>query len=105
MNETLFQIIVATIPVIGLIITGFIVPLLLSKLGAEKLALIVKWVGYAVNAAEMIFDTEKSGENKKAYVVDFIDTMFNKNKIVINKEQISVLIESVVAEMNKNKIK
>ena len=104
MNEVLFNIVIAMIPVIGLVITGFIIPLIVSKLGAEKLAVIVKWIGYGVNAAEAIFQEAKSGESKKAYVIEFINKMFNKNKVVITKEQIEILIESVVHEMNKDKI-
>lgn len=103
MNETLFKVIVMLIPVLGTIITGFVIPLIVSKLGAEKLAIIVKWVTYAVNAAEMIFNMEKAGVQKKQYVIDFINKMFNSKKVVITEEQINVLIESVVAEMNKDK--
>lgn len=100
MNEVLFNVILGLIPVIATVITGLLVPILLSKLGAEKLATIVKWVGYAVSAAEMLFPEAKSGEAKKAYVIEFIDNLFNKKKVVITKEQISVLIESIVAEIN-----
>jgi LL-H family phage holin len=100
MNETLFNVIIGLIPVLATIITGFVIPLILSKLGAEKLTTIVKWVGYAVSAAEMIFPEAKSGEAKKAYVIDFIDKMFNKKKVIISKEQITILIESIVAEIN-----
>lgn len=100
MNEVLFNVIIGLIPVVATIITGFLIPLILSKLGTEKLATIVKWVGYAVSAAEMLFPEAKTGEQKKAYVVDFIDKMFNKTKVVITKEQIEILIESVVAEIN-----
>jgi LL-H family phage holin len=103
MNEVFFNVILGLIPVIGVVITGFIIPLIMSKLGAEKLATVVKWVGYAVSAAEMIFPEVKSGEAKKQYVIDFIDKLFNQKKVVITKEQISVLIESIVNEMNKDK--
>jgi LL-H family phage holin len=103
MNEVFFNVILGLIPVIGVVITGFIIPLILSKLGTEKLATIVKWVAYAVQAAEMLFPEAKSGEAKKQYVIDFIDKLFNQKKIVITKEQISVLIESIVNEMNKDK--
>jgi len=100
MSETLFNIIIMLIPVLATVITTVVIPLILSKIGAEKLALIIKWVGRGVQAAEMLFPEAKSGEAKKAYVINFIDKMFNKNKVVITKEQIEVLIESVVAEIN-----
>jgi hypothetical protein len=104
MNQTLFNIILACIPIIGMVITGFIIPLIRTKLDTQKLSLIVKWVSYAVNAAEMIYkDQMKSGTAKKAFVIEFIDKLFNKKKVVITKEQISVLIENIVNEVNKDK--
>lgn len=100
MNETLFTILLACVPVLGIIITTVIVPLILSKISAEKLALIIKWVGRSVQAAEMLFPEAKSGQAKKEYVVNFIYKMFNKRKVIINEEQIVILIESIVAEIN-----
>lgn len=108
MNENLLTIILALIPVLGTVITVVVIPLILSKISAEKLALIVKWVGRAVQAAEMLFPEARSGEAKKEYVINFIDNMFNKRKIVITREQIEIIIESIIAEfdgitINKNK--
>ena len=100
MDYTLFNIIIASIPVFGLIITGILIPLIASKLGADKLATIIKWIGIAVKAAEMVFPEPKSGESKKSYVIKFISDMFNKKKVVITREQLETLIESVVAELN-----
>lgn len=104
MNVTLFNIIIALIPIVGMVITGFIIPLLVSKLGADKLVKIVKWVAFAVKAAENIYKQSGQGEIKKEYVINFIDHLFNKKKVVITKEQISVIIESIVYEMNKDKV-
>lgn len=103
MNENLFKIIIALIPIIGTIITGFVVPLLIAKLGNEKLATISTWTTYAVKCAEMIFIGEKQGEEKKQYVFDFLMDMFNKKKIVITKEQLNVLIEAAVKELKANR--
>jgi len=103
MNENLFKIIIALIPIIGIIITGFVIPLLMAKLGNEKLTTISTWATYAVKCAEMIFIGEKQGEEKKQYVFDFLMDMFNKKKIVITKEQLNVLIEAAVKELKANR--
>lgn len=100
MNENLFKVIIAIIPVLGTIVTAVIVPLILSKISAEKLVLIDKWIRRSVQAAEMLFPEAKSGEAKKEYVINFIDRMFNKRKVIITREQIEVIIESIVAEIN-----
>lgn len=99
MNEVLFKIILALIPVLGTILTAVIVPYVKEKLGNEKLAKYEYWASMAVNCAEMIFKEQGMGKTKKEYVINFINEMFNKNKVVITEEQIEILIESAVKEM------
>ena len=103
MNEVLFQIILALIPVVGVILTGYIIPLIKEKIGTEKLAKYEYWVSMAVNAAEMIFKEVGMGESKKEYVVNFLNKMFNKNKVAITEDQLNILIESAVNELNNIK--
>ena len=103
MNETLFDIIIALIPVCGLIITGFIIPYLKVSIGNKQLLYISQWVKKAVEAAEVLFDAPKSGEEKRQYVIDFIDKMFNSKKVIITKDQIRMLLESAWKEMTKEK--
>ena len=103
MNEVLFDIIMALIPVCGLVITGFVIPYLKVSIGDKQLAYIAQWVKKAVEAAEVLFDAPKSGEEKRNYVIDFIDKMFNSKKTVITKDQIRLLLESAWKEMTENK--
>ena len=55
MDDRLFQVILALIPVLGTIVTYFIVPLIKSKVDNEKLAQYEEWATLAVKCAEMIF--------------------------------------------------
>lgn len=104
MNEKIFDIILLVIPILGAILTGFIVPFIKSKIDAQTLSDITMWVERAVKAAEVLFDTPQSGEEKREYVINFIDKMFNKDgKVVITREQIRVLLEAVCKEMNEAK--
>lgn len=105
MDEKLFQIILALIPVLGTILTVYIVPYIKEKLGNEKLAKYEYWATMAVECAEMIFKEQGMGEDKKKYVVDFLNKMFNKNKVVITEEQINILVESCVKQMKLNEKK
>ena len=105
MDDRLFQVILIVIPVLGAIVTYFVVPFLKSKIGNEKFAQYKEWAILAVKAAEMIWVETGHGADKKAYVVDFLNKLFNKNKVVITEEQLEVLIESAVQELNKNKVK
>lgn len=99
MDEKIFQIILASIPVFGAIITGFIIPFIKEKIGAEKLAKYEYWTSMAVKCAEMMFKEQGMGEAKKEYVVNFLNEMFNKNKVVITSKQIEILVEAAVKEL------
>lgn len=99
MNENWFNLILAIIPVLSAIVTGFIIPLIKEKIGSEKLIKYEEWATQAVQAAEMLFNGKGMGETKKEYVVDFLNEMFNKNKTVITPNQIEVLVESAVKQM------
>lgn len=99
MDEKIFGIVLALIPVIGAVVTAYVIPFIKNKIGIEKLNVIAFWVGKAVEAAEVIFNVPKSGEQKKEYVIDFINKMFNSKKTVITEEQIEVLLEAAVKEM------
>ncbi len=99
MDERLFQICLALIPVLGAIITGFVIPFIKEKIGAEKLAKYENWANIAVRAAEMLWVESGCGADKKQYVVKFLNDMFNKKKIVITEQQIEILVESAVKQM------
>ena len=105
MDEYVFKIILAIISLLGAVVTGILIPLIKEKIGAEKLAKYEEWATLAVQCAEMIFEGQGMGENKKEYVVNFLNEMFNKNKVVITPEQIEVLIESAVKSMKLKEIK
>lgn len=103
MNEILFKLILALIPIICAILTTYIIPFIKEKIGAEKLAKYEYWTSMSVNAAEMLFKEAGMGANKKEYVTKFLNEIFNKNKVVITEEQIEILIESAVQELNNIK--
>jgi LL-H family phage holin len=99
MNEKLFDIILMLIPILGIIITGIIIPFIKEKIGSEKLAKYEHWANIAVRAAEMLWVESGKGADKKQYVVDFLNKMFNKNKVVITEQQIEILVEAAVKQM------
>ena len=99
MDERILQIILALIPILGAIITGVSIRFINEKIGEEKLAKYEYWASMAVKCAEMLFKEQGMGETKKEYVVNFLNEMFNKNKVVITSEQIEVLVESAVKEL------
>lgn len=101
MNEGLMNIILACIPVLGVIITYFIVPFIKTSVSEKKLLQYKEWAILAVKCAEMIIKESGRGEDKKEYVMNFLNDMFNKHKTVITKDQLEILIEAAVKEMKE----
>lgn len=100
MNEQVFNIVLLLIPVIGAVITGILIPYVKTKISVTQMDEIIKWVTKAVQAAEVLFDAPKSGEEKREYVINFIDKMFNSKKEVITKDQIRILLEAAWKQMS-----
>ena len=99
MDDRLFQIILAVIPVLCTILTVYIIPLIKEKIGNENLAKYEYWVNIAVKAAELIWVETGHNEDKKQYVIDFMNKMFNSKKTVITEEQLNALIEAAVKQL------
>lgn len=99
MDDRLFQIILIIIPVLCTILTAYIIPYIKAKIGTENLSKYEYWVNIAVKAAEMIWTETGHGTDKKQYVIEFMNNMFNSKKTIITEEQINLLIESAVKNM------
>lgn len=107
MSEVIIKYIVeGVIALIFIIVSIYLVPLIKNKIGDEQFTKLAGWVKFAVLKAEQVL-TAETGEQKKKYVLSFIDEVLAENKINVTAEQLDVLIESAVKEMNiaQNKIK
>lgn len=105
-NELIKYLMEAAIVVVFIIVARYLIPMIKNKLGEDKFNEVAAWVKFAVLKAEQVLVAE-TGEEKKEYVISFIDELLEENKINITAEQLDVLIESAVKEMNiaQNKIK
>jgi hypothetical protein len=88
---------IATITVILGVAARYAVPYLKEKWGEAKFNNIVKWVRTGVRAAEMIYRESGMGEQKKAYVIEYLHSLgFN-----LDFDVLSNLIESEVLGIKK----
>ena len=85
----------AIITLLVSIITIFVLPILKEKWGESKLEEIKKWVAIAVQAAEQIFEGPGRGEEKKKYVIEFLES----KGFTFDEETINNLIESAVYDL------
>ena len=80
------------------LITLYVVPWIKTKLSAEDLNEIMKWVKIAVQAAEMIYKESGMGSAKKAYVIEYLNGLGVK----YDEEKIDGMIESAVLELKRD---
>lgn len=76
--------------------TAFFIPWLKTKIGNEKLLEISEWVRIAVQAAEMIYTESGMGEQKKNYVLNFLES----KGYTLDMESINNLIEAAVLDLH-----
>lgn len=100
MDSRLFDIILLCVSILAVAIK-IIYPYVKSQVGVDRMDEFEYWVQKAVQAAEVLFDVPGSGEQKREYVINFINNMFNSKKEVITKEQIHILLESAWKEMTE----
>lgn len=88
----------AVITLLVAVVTTFLIPYLKERVDAEKFEKVKAWVKVAVNAAEMIYTGVGRGEEKKAYVLDYL----NQKGYKLDSATIDNLIESAVLELKKS---
>ena len=86
----LTPIITAVLTLIISLISAFLIPYIKAKTTDEQFKTIKLWVQVAVQAAEMLYVGSGRGEEKKKYVLDFL-----------NSKEIDNLIESAVLELKQ----
>lgn len=104
MDQKVFEIILAIIPVVGtlftIVLTSVLIPFIKSKISKENLDKYKSWAKIAVECAEMLYAaTPGSGEQKKEWCIKKLTNILNAKKVVITSEQIEMLIEAAVKEM------
>ena len=82
----------AIIALVVAVITAFVIPWLKGKIDADKLEQIKLWVTVAVEAAEQLYNGTGRGEEKKAYVVKFLQ----EKAITQDPDSLDKLIEAAV---------
>ena len=97
----LTPIITTVLTLIFSLITAFLSPYIKTKVSAEQFATIKLWVQVAVQAAEMLYVGSGRGEEKKKYVIEFL----NSKGFTLNAEEIENLIESAVLELKQSPVK
>lgn len=93
--KDLTNLILAILTVVFTAISTFLIPYIKSKTTASQYAEIQKWVTIAVEAAEMIYTGTGRGQEKKEYVLAFLNSKGYK----LDTESIDNMIEAAVLKL------
>lgn len=85
----------AVIALAAALATAFLIPWIRSKTTAEQRDELLIWVDIAVAAAEQIFTGSGKGDEKKEYVLKFLEERGFK----VDFETLNMLIELAVKEL------
>ena len=83
------------------VITAIVIPYIKSRTTAQQQAEINAWVKIAVAAAEQIYTGSGRGEEKKAYVLNWL----SEHGITMDEDRINALIEAAVYDLNHGLLK
>ncbi len=81
-------IIEAVAALIAVVITAVVIPYIKSKTTAQQQAEIKEWVKIAVAAAEQLYKGSGRGEEKKQYVIEWL----NEHNITVDMDKIDALV-------------
>ena len=100
MTFDITPIIEAVAALIAALIAAVVVPYIKSKTTAQQQAEINAWVKIAVAAAEQIYTGSGRGQEKKAYVLDWL----RQHGITVDEAKLDALIEAAVYELEQGLI-
>lgn len=102
MKKEYFEIVVMILKLLLLIMSVVVVPYVQKYLKQnttkEQRENALFWIKQVTKIAEEVYKSKGAGELKKQYVIEWLE----KNGVRLSDEQLSVLIDMVVAEYNKN---
>lgn len=101
MNDRIFDLVLALIPVIGAVMTYFVVPYLKAAVRNAKLGQYHEWTRLAVKCVEIVWREAGYDGDKGDYVAGFLNRIFSSKKGMLSEEQIQVLIEAAVQELQR----
>ena len=88
----------AVVALIGVVITCIVIPYVRSKTTAQQREELNAWIKIAVAAAEQIYQGAGRGEEKKQYVLDWVED----HNVTVDEDRIDALIEAAVYELTKD---
>ena len=90
----------AVFALIGVVITAVMTPYIRSRTTAQQQAEIHDWVKIAVSAAEQLYKGSGRGEEKNAYVLEWL----SEHGVTVDESKLDALIEAAVYDLKSGAI-
>ena len=97
MTFDISPIVEAVVAIVCAIVTCVLIPYIKSKTTTEQQKEINAWVKIAVSAAEQIYTGSGRGEEKKAYVLQWL----RPHGVTVDDEKLDAMIEAAVYELTQ----
>ena len=97
MSYDITPIVEAVIAIVCAVVTCVLVPYIKSRTTTAQQEEINAWVRIAVSAAEQIYSGSGRGEEKKAYVVEWL----RSHGVTLDTEKLDAMIEAAVYELKQ----
>lgn len=88
-------IIEAVFALVAAVITAIVIPYIKSRTTAQQQTEINAWVRIAVSAAEQIYTGSGRGEEKKAYVINWL----RQHGVTVDESKLDAMIEAAVYDL------
>lgn len=102
MSKEKFELVILVLKAFLMFTTIFVIPYLQiylkSNTTKEQRENALFWVKQVTRIAEELYKTKGAGKLKKEYVLEWL----NKNGVKLSNDQLSILIDMVVEEYNRN---
>ena len=97
MTFDITPIVEAVVAVVCAVVTCVLIPYIKSRTSAQQQAEINAWVKIAVSAAEQIYAGSGRGQEKKAYVLEWL----RSHGVTLDDEKLDAMIEAAVYELTQ----
>ena len=100
-NINITPIIEAVIALVGIVITSFLIPFIKSKMTTNQFSYLEGIVKTAVYAAEVLFDGDGRGAEKREYVISYVEKICEQHKITFDANAVRQMIEKSWLELTQ----
>ena len=100
-NIDITPIIEAIIALVSIVVTTVFIPFIKTKMTANQFSYLEEVIKVAVSAAEVLFDGDGRGAEKREYVTSYVEKICEQHKITFDANVVRQMIEKSWLELTQ----